>query len=170
MSQKAYEPKRDRRRKGEYWEKMKKVHPHKSIESPEMLWELACDYFKDACTLESNIIQLVKGGALAGNLIEVPTNRLFTWPGFEVFLRSKEVISTLQNYRNNSQGRYDAYQPVIRDIDHIIFDQGVNGAANGDYDSGIITRLHGLINREEKTVVQEQPLFDLGDTSSDDTE
>lgn len=159
---------KERKDRKTYWEKMKSVHPRLNIETPELLWQLACDYFAKVDNEKAMIHQLVKGGNLAGKLIPIPTEQPYTWQAFEVFLREKEIISSLQAYKTNKDGRYDDYQPVIRDIGNVIFQKNFNGAATGELDAGIITRQLSLANKEETTVVAEQRLFTEDEASPSD--
>lgn len=133
----------------DYWEKRKKLGKPKYIKSPAELWRLACEYFTQAD--ESPILKedFLKGGEAAGTKINVKIMRPYTWEGFNAFLFSKGILTTLKDYKSNRDERYSEYVPIIRAIDDIIFDRNFSGAAAQVLSSNLISRQLGLA---EKTI------------------
>lgn len=131
----------------------------KAIESPEAMWKLACKYFADIDEKPFLKQEAIKSGDFAGTTMEVETIRPYTINGFEVFLFKRSIISDIWDYRKNTDEKYNDYQPVMRAIEKIIFDQKFSGAAVGAFNSNIIVRELGLADSTKVEVVKEQPLF-----------
>lgn len=82
------------------------------------------------------------------------------------------VVKTFHNYGNLTKTlkkKVDAteeeinsakdYLQVVTYVRQIIYNQKFEGAASGFFNANIIVRDLGLVNKEENTVVVEQPLF-----------
>jgi|VirMetMinimDraft_7_1064189.scaffolds.fasta_scaffold37430_2 hypothetical protein len=70
-----------------------------------------------------------------------------TWDGFEIWLRKNEIISRLDHYKANLDGRYAEYVYIIRAIDREIYNDKYSGAAVGVYHNNIIARDLGLAEK-----------------------
>lgn len=92
-------------------------------------------------------------------VIELKTIKPYTWSGLTDYLNERGHISTLQDYKQNRDGRYDEYVEVIRGIEEVMFNQKFTGASVGAFNANIISRDLGLIDKSQQTVVTEQPLF-----------
>lgn len=141
------------------WDKIKKIGRPKAIPTPERLWELACDYFKD---VDANPIQkeeLIKGGMFAGDKGTVNLQRPYTFEGLEVFLYHNGIISKLDDYRANTYGNYGEFQDVVRVIEKTIRTQKFEGASSGIFNASIISAELGIAKKVEQTITMEQPLF-----------
>jgi hypothetical protein len=128
----------------------------KSLESPAELWELACQYF-ERVTGEPWFKKDWKGKDAFE--VEAPTAAPFLWSGFEDFLFEKKGITTLKDYRTASRnedyrdGTYREFAEVVRAIDNIMTTQKVSGALVGAYNSNLVARLEGLVDKSEETVI-----------------
>ena len=142
-----------------YWESRKKRGKPKKLESPQVLWELACEYFQSVDDNPFRKQEIVKGGWLAGTVFSTENIRPYTWNGLENMLFERDIVVSLTDYRMNTKGNYDAYSKVLRAIDKILFDQKFSGAAVGAFDPRIIAMELGLTNKQELKVIEEQPLF-----------
>jgi hypothetical protein len=142
-----------------YWESRKKRGRPKALKSPQMLWDLACEYFQMVDSNPFKKQEVVKGGWLAGQIFEVETIRPYTWNGLENMLFERDIIADLDDYKANKKGDYSAYSEVIRVIGKIIFDQKFNGASVGAFDPRIIAMELGMSSKQELAVSVEQPLF-----------
>lgn len=150
----------------QYWDKRKKsgvkaikeakVGRPRNLESPEQLWELACDYFK-RCDETPWEKKDYKGKDAVE--VEIPTSAPYLWSGFEDFLFEQGVCSSLKDYRTASrkpkdeQGIYAEFSEVITRIDQIMLTQKVSGAMVGAYNSNLVARLEGLVDKSEETVI-----------------
>ena len=146
-----------------FWEVRSKHGRDKAFESPEILWEAACEYFE---WCEDNPLMAVEQSKSRGTpkleisadgidtvdsgLIELPKMRAFTWQGVAMFLEVD--VKTLRDY-----GRLDSHKdfhPVITRIDEVIYRQKYEGATSGFLNPNIIARDLGLADRKELEVVQ----------------
>jgi hypothetical protein len=130
----------------------------KAIESPEALWNLACDYFASVDSKPIKINEVLKGGMKAGTIVKVDTARPYTWKAFSAFLFSRGVISDIDDYKANLKGNYSEFSDIITHIDNIIYSQKFEGASVGIFHHAIIARDLGLTDKSE-TTIKEQPLF-----------
>ena len=146
----------------QYWDKRKsegvkfiKSGRKMNLESPEQLWGLACDYFKqqDATPWEKTDF---KGKDAVK--VSIPTSAPYLWSGFEDFLFERGVCSSLKDYRTASrkpkeeQGIYAPFSEVITHIDKIMLTQKISGAMVGAYNSNLVARLEGLVDKTETDV------------------
>ena len=134
----------------QFWKLRSKHGRDKLFESPELLWESACEYF-EWCD-ENPFIQIDFKGKDADK-VEIPRMRPYTWGGLEVYLE----IESLRNYK--TQEGYEDFLQVITRIEKIIYDQKFSGAASGFFNANIISRDLGLADKKEIEAKIEQPLF-----------
>ena len=141
------------------WKEMKKLGRPKAIATPEKLWELACEYFEEIDDNPFTKEELIKGGMFAGDKGTINLKRPYTWDGFSVSLYTKGIISKIKDYKENTDCRYEDYQPIIRAIGEVIWAQKFEGAAVGIFNSNIIAREIGLSEKLEQSITLDQPLF-----------
>ncbi len=130
-----------------YWQRRKKHGKPKNIETPNKLWELACDYFQ---WTDDNPLLEVKGFAFQGKVTkeDFPKMKAYTWDGFEDYLYEKDIISKLDDYKANREERYNDYVDIIRRIGKIIRNQKFQGAAAELLNPNIIARDLGLTDKQ----------------------
>lgn len=131
-----------------YWQKRKKHGKEKNIKTAQELWELACDYFQ---WTEDHPLLEQKGFAFQGTVTKEHFNKMraFTWDGFEDFLFEKGVVSNLDDYKANKEGRYKDYTNIITRINKIIRNHKFQGAAAELLNPNIIARDLGLIDKQD---------------------
>lgn len=105
----------------------------------------------------------MKGGAKAGQIIDMPTMRPYTWEGLTDYCFEKNVIQDLEDYRFNTGGRYSEFKGIIRAINTVIFDRNFSGAAMEMLNPNLIARQLGMAEKTHMTVAEEQPLFGDGE-------
>lgn len=137
-----------------YWEWMAKkgartIGRPKAIPNPGILWKYACEYFSRIDERPFLKQDFIRGGELAGSKVELETLRPYSWSGLGAYLFEKGIISKLKDYKQNTYGNYDEFQPVVHAIDEIMFSQKFEGAAAGAFNASIIARDLGLA---EKTI------------------
>ena len=133
----------------------------KSFKTPDELWAAACDYFD---YIQKNPIikkEFIKTGPFAGTEVPVEVPRPFNWSGLNTFMTINGITTSLYRYRYNDGDAYNDYQPVIKLIDDIMFNQKFEGAVVGIFKENIIAREIGLADKNNVTVTQDQPLFEL---------
>jgi hypothetical protein len=121
----------------------------KKIKTPNLLWKYACEYFNRIDERPFLKQDFIRGGEMAGSKVNLETIRPYTWAGLEAYLIEKGIISKLKDYKQNTYGNYDEFQPVVQAIDQIMFSQKFEGAASGAFNANIIARDLGLA---EKTI------------------
>lgn len=131
----------------------------KAIESPAMLWELACDYFQSVDDKPLQKQDFLRGGMEAGKKIDVSLQRPYTWQGFDNFLFSQGIVTRTAEYKYDRRKSYENFAEVIAHIDSIMYANKFEGAAAGIFNSSIIARDLGLVDKTETKVQMEQPLF-----------
>lgn len=142
-----------------YWAWRAKVGQPKKIPSPEILWETACQYFQMRDESPWVKKDFIRGGDSAGHIVDLETAVPYTWAGLEDFLREKGLAAKLDDYRANKAGNYSEYSDVLSHISQIIFDQKFTGAAVGAFNSNLIAKDLGLVEKTQNTIITEQPLF-----------
>lgn len=153
----------------QFWKQRAKHGRDKIFESPENLWDAACEYFEwcDAHPMMEQVIEKLRVNGFGDKVSkeELPKMRAYTWEGLELFLD----VSSLRNYKTNDE--YKDFFQVITRIEKIIYTQKFTGAAAGFLNPNIIARDLGLVDKKENKVSVEQPLFgdesDEGDNSQE---
>ena len=97
--------------------------------------------------------------AKEGKEISITREIPFTMVGFENFVFSKGIIKELRDYFANSNDAYTTYSTICTRIRAEIKQDQIDGGMVGIYNPSITQRLNGLVDKQEHTVKQEQPLF-----------
>ncbi len=135
-------------KKNEFW-KLRAVNagPKKLFDSPETLWNSACEYFQYC--VDNPLLAVEYAG---GKRVTVPKMRAFSWSGLELYLD----INSFREYKTNE--KYKKFFPVIAKIEKVMYTQKFEGAAAGFLNPAIIARDLGLSDRHEHTGKDGQPL------------
>lgn len=129
---------------------------NKYIESPERMWELFEEYVDHEKNNPMSKIEYVgRDGVPVDTKLEVP----ITFEGFECYVADKGIINDLGDYASNKGGNYSEYSTIITRIRNNCFNQNFKGAAVGIFQHTLIARKLGLSDRQEHTIIPEQPLF-----------
>jgi hypothetical protein len=136
----------------------------KNLDSPEQLYELFEDYLD---WISLNPIELVDYVGRDAHKVIRRHYHPPTWQGFEGFLFDQGIISNLENYRYNFQGRYTEYVGIIRVIRSKMFQMKFAGAAVRQYDQNIIARELGLTDKREIQNFQ-RPILEGGQELPED--
>lgn len=171
----------------DYWKKMSrigtkaiksaKVGRPKLIESPEVLWKLACEYFNEVDNTPIKREDFIKGGEMAGSKVKLNLKRPYTWAGLDRFLFSRGIVSHMEDYRNNARGAYGEFSGVINRLGRIMYEQKFDGATVGIFNHNIISHDLGFnkednrLDRELKVTIvrkSKNDLLDDGDENASD--
>lgn len=120
--------------------KASKAGRPKKIESPEKMWEYACQYFDEVDETPFKKQDFIRGGTSAGTKVQLDNIRPYSWAGFETYLIKHGIISNLDHYRANTNDAYAEFRDVISRIDKVMFDNKFEGATVGAFNSSIIAR------------------------------
>jgi hypothetical protein len=119
---------------------------HKNIKSPEMLWDLFCDYKKQ--TKESPILKHVFVGK-DGDSREEKREKPLTLEGFENYVADLDIIQDLGDYFSNNGGAYKDFVLVCKRIRRVIRQDQIEGGMAMIYHPSITQRLNGLVDKTE---------------------
>ena len=120
----------------EFWKLRLKHGRDRIIESPEALWENACEYFK---WCDDNPLIEIDFRGKDIERVEVPHPRVYQKPAFAIAcgVSAWRVISDLRNVNQD-------FLQVITRIEEIIYTQKFEHAAVGMFNASIIARDLGL--------------------------
>lgn len=121
----------------EFWKARSKHGRDLIFSSPTVLWEACCEYFEYVTNNPWYKAEAIKGGDLAGTLINLPAILPFTWDGLYLFLGTNR--STFDLYEKKED-----FIAVTTQVRQIIFNQKFTGAATGFFNPSIIARDLGL--------------------------
>lgn len=147
-----------------FWELRSKHGRDILFQSPNLLWEAACEYFQwcqnnpwvkyEQVKQPGKGYVNVKGKYIPPQLvIPIPTERPFTKQGLFGYLGCDASY-----FRKFKESDHKDFFPIITRIEEVIFQQKFEGAAVGVFNAQIISRDLGLIEKVENTNI-EQPLF-----------
>lgn len=128
----------------------------KYIETPEKLLEYFEEYKKET---KSNPIQVQDYVGKDAEMVYRTKERPLTIDGFEVWLFKKEIIGDLSHYFANTDNKYSNYLTICSHIRKEVRSDQIEGGMAGIYNPSITQRLNNLVERQENTIVTEQPLF-----------
>lgn len=140
----------------EFWKIRSKHGREKTFESPSLLWDSACEYFK---WCEDNPLYEAKAFAFQGvvTVESLPKMRAMTMSGLCLFLGCNE--SYFRAFKSQDRVNKEDFITVIEDIEQTIYNQKFSGAAADLLNANIISRDLGLSDKSESKVTIEQPLF-----------
>jgi hypothetical protein len=145
----------------QFWKLRSKHGRKKLFETPELLWEAACEYFQwcdDNPWYKSEQIKLppkaIKddGGAVVGytpSVVEIPTARPYTMQGLCLYLDCNTAY--FRTFKAQLPKDEQDFNTIITRIEETIFMQKFEGAAVGAFNSNIIARDLGLKDNIEET-------------------
>lgn len=138
------------------FEEQKKVGRPMNMESPAQLWGYACEYF-ERCDSMPWLRTDYKGKEVEE--VQIPTSAPYLWSGFEDFLFEKGICRSLKDYRtaanknpeelDEKYKRFAEFSEVIRAIDNIMTSQKISGGLVNAYNSNLVARLEGLVDKKE---------------------
>lgn len=85
--------------------------------------------------------------------------RPLTIDGFECWCADNDIISDLSQYFANTEQRYTEYQTICSRIKKAVRTDQIEGGMVGIYNPSITQRLNNLVEKNETTITQIQPLF-----------
>lgn len=139
----------------QFWKQRSKHGRDKLFETPELLWEAACEYFQwceDNPLLEEKLFHY-QGDVTIGTASKM---RAFTMEGLCLFLDCS--VNYFNNFESNNKDAED-FMEVITRIRETTYNQKFSGAAADLLNANIIARDLGLSDKKDLSVTSEQPLF-----------
>lgn len=145
-----------------FWELRSKHGRDKLFETPELMWEAACEYFKWCQNNPFMEVQQAKVNPVPikdektgkyswpPNLIELPKMRPFTLHGLCLYMDCGTAY--FRNFKSEERAHGEGFKSVIAKIEEVIYNQKFSGAASGFFNSNIIARDLGLKDSIEQDI------------------
>lgn len=124
--------------------------------NPEEFLTSAYAYFKWCTDNPWYKKEGVKSGAKTGNIIEVPVPRPYTIEGLCVRMGISK--QDFLNYENNS-----TFSPAIAHIREVIRQHQIEGAIIGIYNTGIVSRMYGMTDKQEPEATVKELVIESDD-------
>jgi len=149
----------------EFWKLRSKHGRDKLFETPELLWDSACEYFE---WCNSNPLYETKAFAFQGLITttEIPLMRAMTLSQLCLYLGCNEAY--FRQFKSDKKKCTKDFSTVIEKIEQVIYNQKFQGAACNLLNSNIIARDLGLNESIDHTSKGEQIKFNIGFTTEDD--
>jgi hypothetical protein len=123
----------------QFWKFRSKHGRNKLFETPELMWEAACEYFE---WCEANPLIEIDYRGKDAEKIELPKMRPFTLHGLCFYLNCN--TSYFRNFKNQDRAKAEDFSSVIANIEEVIYNQKFSGAATGFFNANLISRDLGL--------------------------
>jgi len=143
----------DKRLGNQFW-KLQSRHGRKKLyESPKLLWEAACEFFK-WCDNHPWVKteKITRGDKI--ELREYPVQRPYTLEGWCMY--SNASRSWWSEFKN---AKHDGFLEVTTRVDEVIYRQKLEGATVGTFNANIVARDLGLADKKEHTGEGGRDLF-----------
>lgn len=141
----------------EDWKKRQTHGRPKAIGEPMDLWDYFLAYMEE---LDANPWTKDDFRGKDADRVTLKFKLPLTWAGFDNYLFGLELINDLDDYKRNTNGAYDSYQPILSRIGKVIYDQKFTGATIGFFNHSIISRDLGLV--DQKAVASTTTILSLG--------
>lgn len=132
-----------------FWNLRSKHGVDKLFETPELMWEAACEYFKwcdDNPLLEERIFH--SDGMITR--AQVGKTRAYTMQGLCRYLNCN--TSYFKNFKNQKRGQDPDFSSVISRIEEAVYQQKFEGAAADQLNANIISRDLGLADTQNRNL------------------
>ncbi len=141
----------------QFWKLRSKHGRDKLFQTPELLWEAACEYFEWCNTHPWERVDFKGKDA---EEVRIPTERPLTLNGLCLYLGCS--LDYFRSFKSQNRKNADGFITVIREIEQTIYTQKFEGAAVGAFNANIIARDLGLKEHSEFSIPEGQT-FKIGD-------
>lgn len=133
----------------QFWKLRSKHGRDKLFESPELMWEAACEYFQwcEDNPFYKSEAKVVQGGYKEPGSVEIaqlPYMRPFTIQGLCAYLDCNSKY-----FNDFRDAKHEGFSEVLTRITETIYNQKFSGAASGFFNANIIARDLGLADKKE---------------------
>lgn len=129
----------------QFWKLRSKHGRSKLFETPDLLWEAACEYFEWCDKNPWKVVKNKTKGKVKENE-ESPTQRPYTLTGLMLYCDASE-----EYWREFRKANHKDFLGVITRIETIIETQQFEGAIVGAFNPNIIARKLGLVEKQDIT-------------------
>ena len=147
----------DKRIGNQFWKLRSKHGRNRLFASASDLWDAACEYFKWCDENPWIKHEAIKSGDMAGQLVSVPTQRPYTLQGLCLYLDCNTKY--FYDFKASLKEDEKDFSEILTRIEQTIYSQKFEGAAVGAFNSSIIARDLGLVDKKENKIAVEAPLF-----------
>lgn len=133
----------------QFWNLRSKHGRDKLFQSPELMWEAACEFFQWCIDNPWHKNEVIKSGEMAGEIIKVPTQRPFTLIGLCLYMGCSE--SYFRNFEANNTHNED-FITVLTRIEETIRNNKYEGGMVGAYNANIVMRDLGMVDKSNSVV------------------
>ena len=137
------------------------IHPTRIFKSPNELLT-AWNEYKEDLKIQSEEWKKYDYVGREGIRVTDAQKVPYTYEGFKRYCRAN--YGEVQQYFENKDDYYNDFVDICRAIKEEIRENQIIGGLLGFYNPSITQRLNNLVDRQENTIVTEQPLF--GDDDS----
>lgn len=135
----------------QFWKLRSKHGRDKLFESPELMWEAACDYFEWVINnpdyeVKPMVVSQGKEGSTV-EMIQIPIKKPFLLEGLCLYMGC--TSSYFRNFKMQERAKAEDFMTVIAKIEEVIYSQKISGAISGYFNSNIIARHLGLKDSTE---------------------
>lgn len=134
-----------------FWELRSKHGRDKLFETPDLLWDAACEYFE---WIENNPLIQIDFKGKDAERVEIPHIRPYTIQGLCLYLDCG--VNFFNQFENSLSDKTDQlskdFSLIIARIREIIYKQKFEGASVGFYNANIIARDLGLQDKTQLEV------------------
>lgn len=145
-----------------FWELRSKHGRDKLFESPDLMWQAACEYFE---WCEDNPLEEEDYRGKDADRVILHKMRAFTLHGLTSYLGCS--TDYFKSFKNQERAQKEDFLPVIARIEETIYNQKFTGAAAGFLNANIIARDLGLADKQEVKLPASKPNW-LTDSLSDE--
>jgi hypothetical protein len=142
----------------QFWKLRSKHGRDKLFETPDLLWEAACEYFQwcENTPFYKCEAKTVNIGDYQSQIeiAKIPTIRPFTLHGLCIYLGCHSKY-----FNDFEAANHKDFSNVITRIKEIIYEQKFTGAASGFFNANIIARDLGLADKREVEKVKKKLTF-----------
>jgi hypothetical protein len=133
-----------------FWELRSKHGRDKLFETPQLLWEAACEYFKwceenPLYETEAKVTSDGQGLGSSVEMVKLPKMRAFTMHGLCLYLDCS--TSYFRTFKSVLKEGDKDFLTVINKIEEVVYNQKFTGAAAGFLNANIIARDLGLSDK-----------------------
>lgn len=155
-----------------FWKLRSKHGRDRLFETPQLLWEAACEYFtwcdkhpwyrnEQAKNPGKGVIREDGKVFFPPAIVKIPTARPYTLHGLCLYLDANTfyLIQFEKSIEKKEDELSKDFSQVLTRIREIIFQQKFEGAAIGAFNASIIARDLGLAEKKEVNLTSETELF-----------
>lgn len=125
-----------------FWERRSKHGRDLLFETPELMWEAACEYFQWCVDNPLMFTEFVGKDATE---VEVPKVQAFTYQGLCIYLGCNTAY--FRQFKETELGKTKDFSTVLSRIEEVIYHQKFIHAAAGFLNANIIARDLGLAEK-----------------------